>query len=154
MSWIKLKDEDGHLRLVNLSNAQSIVPGGKNRIRVIWKHDELVEVDHNDLPNDSCVYSEQVFVDISIQQVEMLLRTNFLMIDSLQNKMANGEKQTPPTDSKPEPEQQTPPPPSLEERVCGCGCEMTFKPSRANQKYIDEKHKSHFNNSKKAKENN
>lgn len=86
-SWIKLKEESGHLMLVNLGMAQTVIPFGKNKVKVVWKHDELVDVGDDDLPNDSCIYSEQVFVEITIQQIEMLLRLNGCMIDNIQKQI-------------------------------------------------------------------
>lgn len=75
--FVRLKNEDGFVNLVNLSQAQKIVPvqfeDKSMGIKVIWQHDTFKDFGEEDLPDDSCDYSEEIFVDITVQQVEQIL---------------------------------------------------------------------------------
>ena len=81
--WLKLKDESGAISLVNIANAQSCNPvkleDGTIGLKVVWQYDTYKDLDE-DLPDSSCVYSEQLFSDITIKQLEMLLDMNNLLL--------------------------------------------------------------------------
>lgn len=75
--FVRLKNEEGIVQLVNFSQAQKISPvkfeDDSMGIKVTWQHDVFTDHGEDDLPDDSCNYSEEIFVDITVQQIEGLL---------------------------------------------------------------------------------
>ena len=75
--WVRLKDENGIVSLVNLSQAKYIQPAAAKNddpaIRIVWSHDTFTDHGDLDLPDESCTYSEQIFTGVTVPQIEMLL---------------------------------------------------------------------------------
>ena len=75
--WVRLKDENGIVSLVNLSQAKYIQQGvdnnNSNFVRVVWQHDTFSDHGDSEIPDESCVYSEQMFTGLSVLEIEQLL---------------------------------------------------------------------------------
>jgi hypothetical protein len=75
--WLRLKDENGIVCLVNLQQAKYIQPAvtadKEPAIKIVWTHDTFQDHGDMDLPDESCQYSEQIYTGISVHQIEVLL---------------------------------------------------------------------------------
>lgn len=116
--WVRLKDENGIVSLVNLSQAKYIQPAVNSKdeqgVRIVWQHDTFTDHGDMDLPDESCVYSEQIFTGVSVLQIEMLLSKVGLTYPPTENGSETGAKkvmEAPATeDQKPDAQDEAPAP--------------------------------------------
>ena len=77
--FLRLKDSQGVVSLVNLAQAQYIQPAqtesGEPAIKIVWSHDTFTDHGEDDLPDESCSYAEQLYVDVTVGQIEGFLRS-------------------------------------------------------------------------------
>jgi hypothetical protein len=77
--YLRLKDSQGVVSLVNLAQAKYIQPAqtesGEPAVKIVWSHDTFTDHDEDDLPDETCTYSEQLYVDVTVGQIEGFLRT-------------------------------------------------------------------------------
>lgn len=77
--FLRLKDNQGVVSLVNLSQAKYIQPSqtesGEPAVKIVWAHDTFTDHGEDDLPDEACTYSEQLYVDVTVGQIEGFLRS-------------------------------------------------------------------------------
>lgn len=77
--FLRLKDNQGVVSLVNLSQAKYIQPAqtesGEPAVKIVWAHDTFTDHGEDDLPDEACTYSEQLYVDVTVGQIEGFLRS-------------------------------------------------------------------------------
>lgn len=77
--FLRLKDNQGVVSLVNLAQAKYIQPAetesGEQAVKIVWAHDTFTDHGEDDLPDEACTYSEQLYVDVTVGQIEGFLRS-------------------------------------------------------------------------------